>query len=240
MRTTLFAHAVCLGAVGFASIATAQTAADVGDLDSFGRNVIYLGSTQIGRIFLQPDCTPDPAVPPEEGSRCITVPPDGAGFNESNLATIRLPARATRSMVCFSLTPTVNFAFSNTTGSRQTALFSARTVVTVESSVLNDPGLIDPNTGLPYNGRMTIPLSTYSESTTLDPGEREAKQLYLSRNCVGGLISRSSLQGTHGLSALQASLFFSRPITLSFGAVGSAQSVESASYVYGIRLYGDR
>jgi hypothetical protein len=42
-----------------------------------------------------------------------------------------------------------------------------------------------------------------------------------------------------GLSAALATQFFQKPITLRFGAAGTAQLVSSANYLYGVRLYGD-
>jgi hypothetical protein len=60
------------------------------------------------------------------------------------------------------------------------ARYNARAVITIENEVLDDPTLIDPNTGLPYGGKMTLPLSTYSESRSIAAGEREQKSLFLS------------------------------------------------------------
>jgi hypothetical protein len=220
----------------------APTEAEVGDPDSFGRNVIYLGLAQTATVTLQEDCTPDPNDPPPPQDRCVTLNPQPAAtsFNAENLDTIQLPAAATNSLLCFALSPSATFSLNNLTGVQQpNARFTARALITIENEVLNDPALIDPNTGQPYGGRMTLSIGTYSESRSIDVNERQQQTFMFSRDCVGGLVSKSSLIAS-GLSPTQAILFFAKPMKLTFGSQGTAQIVDFASYFYGIRLYGDR
>jgi hypothetical protein len=56
----------------------------VGDPDSFGRDVIYLGNAQTSHVALQTDCTPDPMFPPLPNDRCIVLnaQPAATSFNE--------------------------------------------------------------------------------------------------------------------------------------------------------------
>lgn len=218
-----------------AALATPET---VGDPDSFGRPVKFLGVAQTFSISLQPDCSgSDPTV---ERCQLLSPAPAVTSFAESDLARIELPARSAKSLLCFSLTPFVSFQFGNDTGLPQpSARFTAYAQITVESPVLADPALLDPNTGLPFGGQLTLPLSTYRESRSLAAGERAYKGMTLSRNCVGGLVGKSALVGVYGLSAAQADEFFRRPITLRFGASGTVQLVDFADYFYGVRIYGD-
>ncbi len=148
--------------------------------------------------------------------------------------------RATNSLLCVSLTPFVNFELANTTGVFQpSAQFDLTAVVTVESPVLADPALIDAATGAPFAGRIVVPLSSYRETRSLAVDERAFKRLVLSRDCVGGVISRRDLIENRGLSATLATRVFQQPITLRFGAEGHAQLVSQASAFYGVRVYGD-
>jgi hypothetical protein len=239
MKQALLALAIVASAVAHGA---APTVEEVGDADSFRNNVIYLGSAQTSGISLLEDCTPDPEFPPPADERCITLnaQPAPTAFDESGLDSIELRGGVSKSLLCFALTPFVNFQFNNQTGVPQpNARFTAQAVITIESEVLDDPALIDPNTGLPFGGQMVLPLSTYGESRSIGVGERAQKNMFLSRSCIGGLVSKQSLIGS-GLSAAQANQFFSRPITLTFGARGTVQIVDGASYFYGIRLYGDR
>jgi hypothetical protein len=64
------------------------------------------------------------------------------------------------------------------------------------------------------------------------------KKLFLSRHCIGGLVSKRSLVGS-GLNETQAKQFFKKPMKFTFGASGTVQIVDFANFFYGIRLYGD-
>jgi hypothetical protein len=220
---------------------TGVTAADVGDADSFGRGVVYLGLAQTGTVWFQADCTPDPSNPFGPDDRCIVLnpAPDATFFEEAELAVVRLPPKATHSIVCQAVTPRETFQFNNTTGvPAPSAAFNASITVRVESVVLNDPTLIDPATGLPYNGSYRVALPTYSESRSLAADERASKRIVMTRDCIGGLISRAFLVDS-GLAEAQADAFFKNPITLHVGAQGSARLVDFAAFSAGIRLYGD-
>ena len=62
--------------------------------------------------------------------------------------------------------------------------------------------------------------------------------MFLSRHCIGGLVSKRSLVAS-GLSETQAKQFFKKPMTITFGSSGTLRIVDFANYFYGIRLYGD-
>ena len=238
MKKSIFALGLSIAA---AAHAAAPTVEEVGDADSFGRDVVYLGNAQTSNVALQSDCTPDPSNPPLPNDRCVVLnaQPASTSWNEGGLATMQLPAESTKSLICFALTPNVFFEFHNLTGVPQSnALFTARAVITIENEVLDDPTLIDAGTGLPFNGRIVLPLSTYSESRSIAVGEREQKSLFLSRHCIGGLVSKRSLVAS-GLTDMQARQFFKKPMKLTFGSSGTVQIADFANYFYGIRLYGD-
>src|SRR3954447_17549617 len=107
--------------IAVAAQAAPPTVEEVGDPDSFGRDVIYLGNAQTSNAALQEDCTPDPMFPPAPNDRCIVLnaQPAATSFNEDGLATLALPADSTKSLVCFALTPNPNFEFFNLTGVTQ-------------------------------------------------------------------------------------------------------------------------
>lgn len=218
-------------------LAAAPTVEDVGDPDSFGRNVTYLGLAQTLSVTLVPDCTgSDPAI-----ERCIVqnAAPAATSFDESDLATMNLPAKATKSLVCFALTPFIDINWSNGTALQQTARFNASAVITIDNDVLADPTLIDPGTGLPFGGSLSLALSTWRHFKSIQPGEFEIESSTQSRNCIAGIISKRSLVENYGLTDAQATQFFKRPMTLHFGSRGNVSMSDGTSYFYGIRLYGD-
>ncbi|MEN8164851.1 MAG: hypothetical protein ABFS37_12035, partial [Acidobacteriota bacterium] len=126
------------------------TVEDVGDPDSFGREKTYLGMVHAASVSLRDDCS---TYPPEAG-RCVELNPAPATTNvdEADLAVIELPKNATNSLLCFTFTPFSSWEWFNGTGSQQTARMFLRPAVRIESEVLDDPSLIDPGTGLPFNG----------------------------------------------------------------------------------------
>ena len=219
------------------SAAAAPTVEDVGDPDSFGRNVTYLGVTQIVPVVVVPDCSAsDPTF-----ERCVVAAPapSPTSFDESDLAVIQLPSRATRSLLCFTITPSIWVQWANPLATPATAQFTASASITIENDVLSDPTLIDPGTGLPFGGSLKLGLSTYHDVHTLQPGEIDNKTLFATRACIGGLVSRRALIESYGLSETQANQFFKKPMTLRFGARGSVALADFSNYFYGIRLYGD-
>jgi hypothetical protein len=241
MEQTLTARGVVLGVTAslLASTAMAQTADEVGDADSFGRNVIYLGVASTPPIALKTNCA---SAPPPAPARCVTLNPQPAltSFTEDKLDTLVLPAKSTHSLLCFSVTPDINFLLHNQTGVAQPmARFGARPTVILENDLLNNPSLVDPTTGAPFNGRISFGLATYLESRNMAVGEREYRSLFVSRHCIDGF-NRRVLAENYGLPPAIADDFFSHPITLTFGAAGEAQLVGNAGYYYGVRVYGDQ
>jgi hypothetical protein len=220
-----------------ATAAAALTVDDVGDPDSFGRNVTWLGLAQTLAVTVLDDCSAsDPTV-----ERCLVANPAPAPttFNEDGLATMNLPAKATKSLICFALTPFIQVQWENFLAAPAQARFSGNALITIDNEVLDDPALINPDTGLPFGGVMTLALSTLTDLHTLQPGETDFKSYQTSRSCIAGLVSKRSLVEGFGFTETQATQFFKKPMTITFGARGTFALSSFASYFYGIRLYGD-
>ena len=217
--------------------AAAPTIDDVGDPDSFGRNVTYLGLAQTMSVAVTDDCsTSDPTV-----ERCIVAnaAPAPTTFDEDGLATMNLPAKATKSLLCFALTPIIQVQWQNILATPANARFSGSALITIDNEVLDDPTLIDPGTGLPFGGVLSLSLSTFTDLHTLQPGETDFKGMQMSRSCIAGIVSKRALVEGYGLSETQATQFFKKPMTITFGAHGTVALSSFTNYFYGIRLYGD-
>lgn len=235
-KSAVRAPAPLLPAVS-ATAAAAPTVDDVGDADSFGRNVTYLGLAQTLSVSVLDDCSAsDPTV-----ERCIVAnpAPSPTSFIEDGLATINLPTKATKSLICFALTPIIQVQWENLLATPAQARFSGSALVTIDNEVLDDPTLIDPGTGLPFGGVLELGLSTFTDIHTLQPGETDFKTLQMSRSCIAGIVSKRVLVDTYGLTEMQATQFFKKPMSITFGARGTFALSSFASYFYGIRLYGD-
>src|SRR5687768_1985529 len=92
-----------------AKIEAASVGTEVGDFDSFGRTLRYIGTMQSGTVSVQGDCTPDPSFPLGPDDRCITAnpAPDFTPFNVTDVGRVLIPGRSTHSIICHWQTPVV-------------------------------------------------------------------------------------------------------------------------------------
>jgi hypothetical protein len=220
-----------------AALAAAVTPEDVGDADSFGKNVTYIGTAQSIGVTLADDCTgTDPLV-----ERCTVqnAAPAITTVIENDLAVINLPKNATKTLMCFTLTPSIFVDWGNFTGAQQIARFNANALINIENPVLEDPALIDPATGLPFNGVLEIALSTWSHVQSMPNNATETERSMQTRSCIAGIISRRVLVDEYGLTDNQAKEFFKKAMTVRFGARVTASMSQFTNYFYGVRLYGD-
>jgi hypothetical protein len=213
----------------------APTAADVGDVDSFGHGVLYLGHIQTLSVGIHDSCVGnDPSK-----QRCITIVPNGrTPFNESELAVIRLPARATRSILCTNAMLFLNVESANHGASTAFQSLSFTAEVTVENPVLDDPSLINLRTGAPFNGSLQLGVAGIFERHSMPPGAFEQMNDGRAAVCTAGL-HKSVLMQSFGLSDALATQFFRRPMVIHFGASGATELVDGAQLFYSVRLYGD-
>jgi hypothetical protein len=167
--------------------AAAPTDAEVGDADSFGHNVIYLGLAQTLPISITSDCTGSDSTL----ETCIvsSPPPLVTNFSVADATTVSLAAKATKSLVCFGFTPFLSVSWANNTGATQIARFSASADIRIENPVLDDPTLIDPNTGLPFGGSISVSLSTWRNTHSIANGDFADESSQQTRSCIAGVIS---------------------------------------------------
>jgi hypothetical protein len=220
-----------------ASAAALPPIEDVLDVDSFGRNVTYLGLAQTKTVEILDDCSfADPTL-----EVCIVRPPgDGTvALNETNLTTYKLPGKSTKSLLCFNITPFLTINYHNESAAPRLASFQVSSTMTIANPVLDDPTLLDPLTGLPYNGVIETGLTVYRENFTLAAGAIDQKRMSVSRGCNAGLITKRSLMDDYGLSETLANKFFKQPITITFGLTGIVRSADFMVLATGVRFYGD-
>ena len=111
---------------------------------------------------------PDPAFPDDQ---CVEGSPN-ASIDARDIGRITIPAKAANSLLCHSITSIPLWFLGNGTASPVTGSFQYAASVTVENEVLNDPSLIDPNTGLPFNGSFDVAFGLITDRQTLQPGDR--------------------------------------------------------------------
>jgi hypothetical protein len=214
-------------------------ALDVGDADSFGRDVKWLG-TLSGAVNLR-DCSPLEGQPVDP--LCMHVDPSqpDSQFGEfRDLSHVTLPGGSTNSFLCHWLTPTIGGTFYNATGyDDRNARLTVLPSLTIENAALNAPGLVDPDTGLPLNGSLEVFLTSTSVIEHLDADEQMPVRYNASRTCIGGYVSKQALAIYYGLSEAQIAEFFRSPTTIRLNLQVVASQVHSGSVSYGIRFVGD-
>jgi hypothetical protein len=243
-------HSPVVGASGIKTHAaintagpTGPTADQVGDADTFGHAVIWDGLLSTGTISFAADCTPQPGDPPPgPNDRCVQLNPAPGitSFDLANIGQMYLPAKTSHNILCHWTSANGVYSLLNSTGVSANARITLSPYLRIQSSVLNDPSLIDPNTGLPFNGWLeTAPGTTLSDGETLAPGARKTERMNYSRVCIAGAISRQGLIQGWGLTNAQVDAFFKNPLTIQFGLRGSATLVDFASMIYAVRIMGD-
>lgn len=220
------------------SRAAAPTVEDVGDVDSFGRDVIWLGLTS-AFINLSDTCPIDPDNP-DELCQVLAPAPAATAFNFQDAAHITLPGKATHSLLCYWFSPVLNVNYSNFGATRVLARLRYTPTLTVENPVLDDPALIDPTTGAPFGGQLlTSMTSSESFQVPLEPGVSVTERTRDSAVCMAGLLSKRALVDSYGLTEAQAKEFFKQPTTIRLNVSGIAQHVGFASLTFGLRVVGD-
>ena len=212
------------------------TDAEVGDADSFGRNVRWLGVADMN-VTLADDCT---GTDPEGGCQVLAPGAAVTSFAFEDLGHIELPEKASHSLLCHWFSPVLDIDYSNPGATPVVARLYYNPTLTVENSVLATPGLIDPTTGLPFGGRLRTSMTASERfEVPLPPGTSLSERQRDSAVCIAGFLTRKSLVEFYGLSEAQAKEFFRRPTTVRLNITGSAQYVGFASLYFGLRIVGD-
>lgn len=218
--------------------AAAPTIEEVGDVDSFGRAVRWLGVTQMDVVLS--DACPVPGGNPEATCVVLNPAPASTAFAFEDVARIELPGKAADSLLCHWLSPFLNIEWNNPTAVPATARLTYQPTLTVESEVLDDPSLIDPGTGLPFGGRLTTAMTASEHfEVPLEAGQSLDERTRDSAVCIAGFLSRRALVNNYGLTEAQAKQFFKKPITVRMNISGEVQYVGNASLIFGLRIVGD-
>ncbi len=210
---------------------------DVGDAESFGRPLRWLGVAQTD-IVLSQDCS----LPEFEGRNCAqTLPaPAQTTFSFQDTATISLPGNAAHSLLCHWFSPMLMLGYENPSAQPVTARLRYSPRLRIQSEVLLDPALVDPTRGQPFGGSLLTPISSHEQmATTLLANEQRFETLRDSNTCIAGFLTRRQLVETYGLTEAQARRVFQKPITISMEIDGAASYLPEASLVFGLRIVGD-
>jgi hypothetical protein len=223
--------------------AAPPTAADVGDVDTFGRTAQYMGVAS-GFVQLATTCsatpTPTPPFNPND-SQCFALAPAPAttSFDAQDICRIKLPKKSTKNIIYPVINIFLNYQLQNSTGVTQpSGLFNFTASLTLESDVFNNPSIIDPGTGLPAAGKFTFQFPyTFRDDRSMQDGDRQRMRETLVR--IGNAGLNRAFFISVGLTDSQVDDLFKSVITVRMSVSGSARLVTDASITGNMRLFGD-
>lgn len=239
----LIAFCLSILALGNFLRAAPPSAADVGDAESFGHAALYMGAAS-GFVTLSPSCTPAPTpVPPATANdnQCFNLNPAPAitSFDAMDICRIKLPKKATRTIIYPALNFFIDYQLENSSGVTQpTAFFNFSANLTIESDVLLDPSVIDPQTGLPAAGKLQFQFGyTFRDNRSMKDGDRQRLHETLVR--VGNAGINKAALVAQGLPQSVVDDLFASAMTVRMNISGSAKFVTDASITGNLRLFGD-
>lgn len=222
--------------VPFPTFPSTPTRDEVGDTDSFGRPLKWLGVTS-ANVYLSPDC----AASGRDESECKdTGEQTWFSFPETG-ASITLPGNAAHSLLCHWFSPVLMIEYQNPLTEPVTASLQYVPRLRIESEVLRDPGLVDQTTGQPFNGSLMTSMSSGEHlSTVLLATESRQDVMRDTNTCIAGFLTRLQLVETYGLTEAQAAEVFRKPMTIRMEVhAGFASYVSNAQLTLGLRILGD-
>jgi hypothetical protein len=218
------------------------SAADVGDADSFGHSALYMGAVT-GTVQLPTTPCSGPPPVPGDGIQCFQITPSPAviqtNFSAQDICRIKLPKKATRTVIYPVLNMFVNYELQNSTGVYQPqGVFAFRASLDIESDALLDPSIIDPFTGLPAAGKLTLVFNyNFRDDRAMQSGDRQHLQETLVRAGNSGINKAFFLEG--GIPASAVDAMFAGPITIRMNMTGSAKLANGSIITANMRLFGD-
>ena len=170
----------------------------------------------------------------------MNAAPAVTNFSHDNICRIKLPKKATRNVIYPVLNIFLDYTLQNSTGADQPqGLLRFTAGIAIESDALTDPACIDPGTGLPCGGKMTLLFNyNYRDDRSMKDGDRQRLRETLVRAGNTGL-TRQQFRDSFGLSGATVDALFTGPMIVSLDINGSAKLVTDASITCNMRLFGD-
>lgn len=211
----------------------------VGDADSFGKPLKWLGLTN-RPMYFGPTC-PRPGASEYEYCGQINDQTVETQFQFRDIASMDMPAGASRSLICQWISPILRLTYQNTTSTSAYSYMRFWPTLIVTSDVLRDPSLINPVTNQAFDGKLSILLNSHHTfiSKPINPGQVYGEWSRDSQMCLGGMLSRRALIETYGLGEAQADAVFASPMRLTIAFDVRMRNIRESYLTYGVRFVGD-
>jgi hypothetical protein len=208
------------------------------DPDSFGNKVKFAGLFSTGEVFLDPSPTATPAPP---GNFLVHLDPQPAttNFDVQDIGQIVIPKNTATTIFYFNPVLLDHYGLHNETATAGQGNIQFDYYFTFENAALNDPSVIDPNTGLPANGKLVDIDFNFSflRSRSLQPNENDIQTLYYGRPSLGAINRQFFV--TRGIPNHVINQVFKHDTTIRVHLRGFATFIDSASTSIGFRVFTD-
>jgi hypothetical protein len=222
------------------------SASDVGEPDSFGKNVKFLGTARTGVVYVYRSCDPTILFDELDGltlgpdDRCMahTVGGPTSVGTFDDLGRITIPGRSADNTIYFIINRTIDNELQNAFSNEISTFFRFSPRLTIESTALNDPAAVDPTTGNPLNGVLTVSaFGTKIFNNSLNIGAFETSYDQSSSAASTGF-ARTYFAAL-GLPPHVINQLYRRPMTIKLGMRVSVQGVWFGQYLYSMRFTGN-
>jgi hypothetical protein len=229
-----------VGKAGGLLLSLAVTAVSHAATSPAGRPVKFYETSaiRVASFFM-----PEVACAPTQLSICLPLSASGTGsFPNVEIATVAVSASFGRSTLCANPNAQAIYAFRNrSTTVDDISTYSINYRYEIQSAVLADPLLINPRTGMPFDGKISFsPLSVFTDQDFLGPQQRVTRtQKISSLDCAITLLSHSMLVNSYGLSATDAQRVMSQALTVRLFISANLIATDGGSYGMQLRIMGD-
>ena len=211
------------------------------DPDSIGRTVKYLDYAAGKSVLMATavaSATPcDPNI-----YNCFILNETGTGtFDVPNLTSVEIGANSSRALICSSIQYNASYFFRNfaTDSTVRRSSMLVQPSVKIESAALTDLNLVNPLTGVPFNGAIVRPMSSFLDEANLAAGQIEQHAQNWSSDCTRGILSRAMLMKEYGLSSTVAQRVMTRSIKITVGVNIINSNMYRSNFNLAVRMYSD-
>jgi hypothetical protein len=221
-----------LGLIAFSTVCAAATS-------PIGRPLKFYESNVGKNIFFR---TPAEACTPGPYNACIFLNEWGYGtYSNIELGTVNVSGSYGRSTVCLNEIGNAVYVMKGASSEPDLSTFNVEHRYELQSAVLDNPSLINPKTGVAFNGKISIYSNRgFSDQDYIKAGQRMVRNHSVSSfECGTPLMNYTMLTTTYGLSSLTAQYLLSQPMTIRLYVSGYLMATEGGFYTMQLRVIGD-
>ena len=206
-----------------------------------GRSIKFYETSTYRVANFVPSSWPQTCTPSAQQT-CITLDQYGTGrFNDIEIASVAVSGSFGRSTLCTNQNVYLSYVLTRPGLGEDFATFTYTYRYELYSAVLNDLSLINPRTGLPYNGKISFPVQNgLVDQDVVGNSHRLVRiQPFGSFDCGLPLVNYSMLVSQYGLSSFDAQRVMGGGVTIKQFISGQFISTEGGTIGTNLRMIGD-